>query len=149
MLVALVLALLTAASYAELVTKYPQAGGSAVFAARAYRRPVISFLVGFCMLSAGVVSAAGLALAFAGDYLGTFIDVDPVLGAVVFLDTAGATRGGRVERCTRASTILTQGGTPGLSTGGNDSFNRAYLTKPHCRPLRTSDYQRELLVDAD
>ena len=36
LLVALVLALLTAASYAELVTKYPQAGGAAVFARRAF-----------------------------------------------------------------------------------------------------------------
>ena len=58
MLVALVLALLTAASYAELVTKYPRAGGSAVFADRAYRSPLVSFLVGYCMLAAGVTSAA-------------------------------------------------------------------------------------------
>src|SRR5690554_5817621 len=71
--VALGMALLTAFSYAELVTKYPHAGGSAVFAERAYRRPVVSFLVGFSMLSAGVVSAAGLSLAFAGEYLAAFV----------------------------------------------------------------------------
>jgi basic amino acid/polyamine antiporter, APA family len=35
LLVALLLALLTAASYAELATKYPRAGGSAVYAERA------------------------------------------------------------------------------------------------------------------
>ncbi len=69
LLVALVMALLTATSYAELVTKYPRAGGAAVFAQRAYRKPLISFLVGFSMLAAGVTSAAGLALAFSGDYL--------------------------------------------------------------------------------
>lgn len=51
MLVALVLAMLTAASYAELVTKYPRAGGSAVFAERAYRSHLVSFLVGYCMPS--------------------------------------------------------------------------------------------------
>ncbi len=45
----------------------------------------VSFLVGFCMLAAGVTSAAGLALAFAGDYLGTFIDVPAVPAAMVFL----------------------------------------------------------------
>lgn len=66
LLVALLLALLTAGSYAELVTKYPKAGGAAVFAERAFKRPVVSFLVGFSMLAAGVTSAAGLALAFAG-----------------------------------------------------------------------------------
>src|SRR4051794_28345029 len=47
LVVALVMALLTAASYAELVTKYPKAGGAAVFASRAFGRPVVSFLVGF------------------------------------------------------------------------------------------------------
>ncbi|MCW4386350.1 APC family permease [Salinibacterium sp. SYSU T00001] len=83
--IALVLALLTAGSYAELVTKYPRAGGSAVFAERAFRTPLVSFLVGFSMLSAGVVSAAALALAFAGDYLSVFIQIPPVLGAILFL----------------------------------------------------------------
>src|ERR1700712_6126986 len=75
---ALLLALLTAGSYAELVTKYPKAGGAAVFAERAFGQPVLSFLVGFSMLAAGVTSAAGLALAFAGDYLRTFVDVPAV-----------------------------------------------------------------------
>ena len=83
--VALGLALLTAGSYAELVTKYPRAGGAAIFAERAYRSPLVAFLVGFCMLAAGVTSAAGLALAFAGDYLKTFIAVPAVLAAMVFL----------------------------------------------------------------
>ncbi|HLV05258.1 APC family permease [uncultured Georgenia sp.] len=82
---ALVMALLTAASYAELVTKYPKAGGAAVFAQRAFRRPWVSFVVGFAMLAAGVTSAAGLSLAFAGDYLSTFLDVPVVLAAPLFL----------------------------------------------------------------
>ncbi|MCI1011315.1 amino acid permease [Pseudomonas oryzihabitans] len=69
LLIALLFALLTAASYAELVTKYPRAGGAAVFAERAFGRPWLSFLVGFSMLAAGVTSAAGLAVAFAGGYL--------------------------------------------------------------------------------
>ena len=85
LVVALLLALLTAGSYAELVTKYPRAGGAAVFAERAFRNPLLSFLVGFSMLAAGVVSAAGLAIAFSGDYLATFIDVPVVPAAMVFL----------------------------------------------------------------
>lgn len=85
LIVALLLALLTAGSYAELVTKYPRAGGAAVFAERAFRSPLLSFLVGFSMLSAGVVSAAGLAIAFSGDYLATFIEVPVVPAAMVFL----------------------------------------------------------------
>ena len=85
LLLALLLALLTAGSYAELVTKYPKAGGAAVFAERAYKIPVVSFLVGFAMLAAGITSAAGLSLAFAGDYLATFVDVPRVPAAMAFL----------------------------------------------------------------
>ncbi len=90
LLVALGLALLTAGSYAELVTKYPRAGGAAVFAERAYKRPVVSFLVGFSMLAAGVTSAAGLSLAFAGDYFGAFVDAPQRLVAVLFLVAVAA-----------------------------------------------------------
>ncbi|TLX60510.1 amino acid permease [Stutzerimonas nosocomialis] len=85
LLVALGFAMLTAASYAELVTKYPRAGGAAVFAERAFGSPLVSFLVGFCMLAAGVTSAAGLSLAFSGDYLGAFLDTPTVPTALVFL----------------------------------------------------------------
>ncbi|GAA2892043.1 APC family permease [Microbacterium esteraromaticum] len=89
LVVALLLALLTAGSYAELVTKYPRAGGAAVFAERAFHSPLLSFLVGFSMLAAGVVSAAGLAIAFSGDYLATFIDVPVIPAAMVFLVLIG------------------------------------------------------------
>jgi len=85
MLVALFLAMLTAGSYAELVTKYPRAGGAAVFAQRAFKKPMLSFLVGFSMLAAGLTSAAGLSLAFSGSYLSTFISVPQTMAAVVFL----------------------------------------------------------------
>ncbi|MBT2338439.1 MULTISPECIES: APC family permease [Pseudomonas] len=85
LLVALCFAMLTAGSYAELVTKYPQAGAASVFAEKAFKSPLISFLVGFCMLAAAVTSAAGLSLAFAGDYLAAFIQVSPHIAALIFL----------------------------------------------------------------
>ncbi len=114
MIVALLLALLTAASYAELVTKYPKAGGSAVFAERAYKRPMVSFLVGYCMLAAGVVSASGLALAFAGDYLATFIDLPPVLGAVLFLIVIALINARGIKESVRANLVMTMIETTGL-----------------------------------
>jgi amino acid transporter len=107
LLVALLLALLTAASYAELVTKYPRAGGSAVFAEKAFRRPEIAFLVGYCMLAAGVTSAAGLALAFAGDYLGVFLDVPAVPAALVFLALVAALNARGIQESLRANTVMT------------------------------------------
>lgn len=107
LLVALGMALLTAASYAELVTKYPQAGGSAVYAQRAFGRPLLSFLVGFCMLAAGVTSAAGLSLAFAGDYLGTFLDVPTIPTAVVFLALVAALNLRGIKESLRANVLMT------------------------------------------
>ncbi|WP_102193472.1 APC family permease [Microbacterium aurantiacum] len=107
LLLALLLALLTAGSYAELVTKYPRAGGAAVFAERAFRSPLVSFLVGFCMLAAGVVSAAGLSIAFAGDYLSTFIDVPTIPAAIVFLALVAALNARGIRESMGANLAMT------------------------------------------
>lgn len=107
LMVALALALLTAGSYAELVTKYPRAGGAAVFAERAFRRPFISFLVGFCMLAAGVTSAAGLAQAFAGGYLTTFVDVPAVPAALVFLVLLALLNMRGIKESVRSNLVMT------------------------------------------
>ncbi len=105
--VALAMALLTAFSYAELVTKYPQAGGSAVFAERAYRSPLVAFLVGFCMLAAGMVSAAGLALAFTGEYLSAFLDVPQVPAAVAFLVVVALVNAWGIKESLWANVVMT------------------------------------------
>jgi APA family basic amino acid/polyamine antiporter len=104
---ALLLALLTAGSYAELVTKYPKAGGAAIFAERAFKLPIVSFLVGFSMLAAGVVSAAGLSLAFAGDYLATFIDVPTVPAAIVFLALVGLLNARGIRESMGSNVVMT------------------------------------------
>jgi amino acid transporter len=105
--VALAMALLTAFSYAELVTKYPRAGGSAVFAQKAYRSPLVAFLVGFAMLAAGVVSAAGLSLAFTGEYLTAYLDVPQVPAAVVFLLVVAAVNAWGIQESLRANVVMT------------------------------------------
>ena len=107
LLVALGFALLTAGSYAELVTKYPHAGASAVFAARAYKSPLVSFLVGFCMLAAAVTSAAGLSLAFAGDYLAAFVDVPAHGAALIFLVVIGLLNARGIKESLSANLVMT------------------------------------------
>ncbi|GAB7193128.1 APC family permease [Kineococcus sp. NUM-3379] len=107
LLAALLLALLTAASYAELVTKYPKAGGAAVFAQRAYGRPLVSFLVGFSMLAAGVTSVAGLALAFSGGYLSELVDVPVLPAALVFLAAVAVLNARGVKESLRANVVMT------------------------------------------
>jgi APA family basic amino acid/polyamine antiporter len=107
LLIALCFALLTAGSYAELVTKYPHAGASAVFAGKAFKSPLVSFLIGFCMLAAGVTSAAGLSLAFAGDYLSLFIDVPPHVAALVFLGVIALLNARGIKESLSANLIMT------------------------------------------
>jgi len=63
-LVALTLALFTAFAYAELVTKYPHAGGAALYVHRAFRKPFVTFMVAFAVMASGVTSASTLARAF-------------------------------------------------------------------------------------
>jgi amino acid transporter len=107
LLIALFFAMLTAGSYAELVTKYPHAGGAAVYAGKAYTSPLISFLVGFCMLAAGVTSAAGLSLAFAGDYLAAFVDVSPHWAALAFLIVIGLLNARGIKESLGANLVMT------------------------------------------
>src|SRR5919109_2540280 len=68
-MLALLMALFTAGSYAELVSKYPRAGGAALYVHRAYVSRFASFMVAFAVVASGITSAATLSRAFGGDYL--------------------------------------------------------------------------------
>lgn len=86
LILALVLALLTAGTYAELITKYPHAGGAARFAERAFKKPFATFIIGFLMLSSGITTSAALANAFAGDYLRAIVpDIPTIPVTLVFI----------------------------------------------------------------
>jgi APA family basic amino acid/polyamine antiporter len=80
-----VVAAFTAASYAELVSKYPQAAGAALYVHRAFRQPLFTFLVAFAVMCSGLASAAALATAFGGDYLTEFVDLPTVLVGLVVI----------------------------------------------------------------
>jgi len=80
-----VVAALTAASYAELVGKYPRAAGAALYTHRAFNRPFLTFLVAFAVMMSGVASASAAALAFGGNYLAQFVAAPPMLAALGFL----------------------------------------------------------------
>ena len=55
---ALVVALLTALSYASLISRSPRAAGAAYVAQRAYRIPMLSFVVGIAVVCSGLTSVA-------------------------------------------------------------------------------------------
>jgi len=84
-LLALLLAALTAGSYAELATKYPHAGGAALYAKRAFRSPFVAFLIAFAVVASGITSASALARGFGGAYLGEFVSVPVVAAALAFI----------------------------------------------------------------
>ncbi len=84
-LLALVMAAFTAGSYAELVSKYPHAGGAALYVHRAFKNRFISFIVAFAVIMSGITSASALARGFGGDYLAEFVDIKVVFGALLLL----------------------------------------------------------------
>ncbi|WP_370614190.1 APC family permease [Mumia sp. Pv 4-285] len=57
-LLAFAIATLTAFSYLELVTKYPQAAGAALYTHKAFGIHFLTFLVAFAVLSSGITSAS-------------------------------------------------------------------------------------------
>jgi basic amino acid/polyamine antiporter, APA family len=84
MLLAFGLALLTAMSYAELVTKYPRAAGAALYVHKAFRLPFLTFIIAVAVMASGISSASTSALAFGG-YLGTFTAFPQTAAALLFL----------------------------------------------------------------
>nr|WP_238355033.1 APC family permease [Kribbella sandramycini] len=106
LVLALCLALLTATSYSELATKYPRAGGSAHYVHKAFG-PFTGFVVGFCMLAAGIVSVGALARAFGGDYLTEFVTAPVALVAVVFLAALALLNAYGIRDSLRANVVAT------------------------------------------
>lgn len=68
-LVAFAVATLTAFSYLELVTKYPQAAGAALYAHKAFGVHFVTFLVAFTVICSGITSAATSANLLANNLL--------------------------------------------------------------------------------
>jgi amino acid transporter len=79
-LAAFAVALITAFSYLELVTKYPQAAGAALYTHKAFGWHFATFLVAFAVMCSGLTSASTAARAFSAN-----------LGHAFGLDLAGGT----------------------------------------------------------
>ncbi|MEZ5269799.1 MAG: APC family permease [Microthrixaceae bacterium] len=81
-LLAMVLAAVTGASYAELAARYPHAAGSAHWVDVAYSRPLLTFLVGFVVACSAISTGAAVARAVGGRYLSVLIELPDVAVAV-------------------------------------------------------------------
>jgi amino acid transporter len=70
--VAFVVALMTAFSYLELVTKYPRAAGAALYTHRAFGIHFLTFIVAFAVMCSGITSASTASRAFAANFSNSF-----------------------------------------------------------------------------
>ncbi|MET9065097.1 APC family permease [Streptosporangium sandarakinum] len=106
-LVAFVLAALTATAYAELVGKYPRAAGAALYANKAFGVPFVTFMVAFAVLMSGITSASAAARAFGGNYLGEFVTLPTVVGALIFLGLVTLVNFAGISESVRVNVVLT------------------------------------------
>lgn len=67
-LAAFLIATITAFSYLELVTKYPQAAGAALYAHKAFGVQFVTFLVAFIVMCSGITSASTASRFFAASF---------------------------------------------------------------------------------
>ena len=107
-LVAFIVATITAFSYLELVTKYPQAAGAALYTHKAFGVHFFTFLICFTVMCSGITSASTASRAFGANFAaftgvvrgeGADIDVSPSL--ILFL-AAGLHGAGRLDQLARA-----------------------------------------------
>ena len=106
-LIAFVVAALTACSYVELVGKYPQAAGAALYTNKAFGVPFVTFIVAFAVMCSGITSASTSARAFGGDYLSEFVSLPVVLVAIVFLVVLALVNFRGVSESVKANVVLT------------------------------------------
>jgi amino acid transporter len=104
--VAFFVALCTAASYAELVGKYPQAAGAALYTQRAFARPFVTFLVAFAVMCSGLTSAGAASRGFAG-YFQELAALPPLAVALAFLLLLAAINFRGVAESVRVNLVLT------------------------------------------
>lgn len=110
-LVAFFVATLTAFSYLELVTKYPQAAGAALYVHKAFGVHFFTFIVAFAVMCSGITSASTASRAFASNLaLGVKWDASNTeimlmalgfMGLVMFINLRG------VSESVKANVVLT------------------------------------------
>jgi APA family basic amino acid/polyamine antiporter len=133
-------ALLTALSYAELSTAFPQAGAEYVYLGKALPRwPAPAFATGILMASSGAATAATVSLAFAG-YLGGLVALPTLVtaGLLLVAITGVAIVGIRESAgMAMAFTLIEAAGLVGVIALGvtSDGFGAALADIPGPGPL--------------
>ena len=106
-LLAFIVAFLTAFSYLELVGKYPQAAGAALYTHKAFGINFLTFMVTFTVMSSGVTSAATASKAFGDTYLKQFIELPTWAVAGAFIIGLALINFRGVGESVKANVVLT------------------------------------------
>ncbi len=140
-LVAFAVATVTAFSYMELVTKYPQAAGAALYVHKAFGVHFLTFLVCFVVMCSGITSASAASRAFAANLVEGFGlglgNVGVLLIAMGFILLVMAVNFRGVSESVKLNVVLTLVELTGLLTvillglyaifGGEADFSRVVL----------------------
>ena len=115
-IIAFAVAMVSALSYVEMVTKYPQAAGAALYVHKAFGIHFLTFMVTFAVLSSGITSASTSAIFLADNVLKAFSLEDSLGGAsfgtatviaLVFLALVACINLYGVSESVKANVVLT------------------------------------------
>lgn len=104
--IASIVAAISAFSYAELSSRYPESAGEAVYVYEGFGLRQLSLLVGLMIVFAGIVSSAAIAHGFAG-YVQVLIDVPRWLIIVLMLLVLGTLAAWGISQSVRVAASLT------------------------------------------
>ena len=110
--VAFVVAVITAFSYLELVTKYPKAAGAALYVHKAFGIHFVTFIVAFAVMCSGITSASTASRAFAANLsnafgLGLSGGIGITLIGLAFMALVGAVNFRGVGESVKLNVVLT------------------------------------------
>ena len=139
---------LSAFTYMELCSRYPLAGGAAIYTQQGFGRRWLSMLVGWLIVLSGLVSAATITRGFAG-YFRVFVDVPDawiISGAVLALCLLAAWGIAQSVAVAAVATLVEVGGLLLILVVTASSFEGLPQRLPSLMPtLDTSAWQGILL----
>ncbi|MDV7085084.1 APC family permease [Rhodococcus sp. IEGM 248] len=111
-LVAFVVAIITAFSYLELVTKFPKAAGAALYTHKAFGVHFLTYMVAFAVMCSGITSASTASRAFAANFVEAFdLDFSTGIGitllGLAFMTLVGLVNFRGVSESVKTNVVLT------------------------------------------
>ena len=100
------MASLTALSFAELSSRFPQAGGSAIFVREGLQSTPFSTFVGILVIFAGLLSAAILANAMVG-YLSEYVSLSRAMGIILIVGFLGGIAAWGIAQSVTLAALIT------------------------------------------